>query len=45
MKKTKIEQDTYKDQPIYKFNDDCLINIFKFLPVKDRIAVERGDDF
>ena len=46
MNKTEIkiidEQITYEDPPICRLNDDCLINIFKFLPIKDRVFVERG---
>ena len=33
---------TPQESSILKLNDDCLINIFKHLPVKDRISSERG---
>ena len=34
-----------QEAPIFKLNDDCLINIFKFLPIKDRIGLEKGINF
>ena len=33
---------TLQKSLISKLNDDCLINIFKFLPYKDRIIAEQG---
>ena len=31
-----------QEAPIFKLNDDCLIKIFNFLPIKDRIGLEKG---
>jgi hypothetical protein len=30
------------DADIHKLNDDCLMHIFMFLPIVDRIQIERG---
>ena len=27
---------------IFKLNDDCLVNIFRFLTIRDRLIAERG---
>lgn len=31
-----------EDSVIHKVNDDCLIHIFSFLPIVDRVRIERG---
>ena len=33
---------TSQESPILKLNDDCLVNIFKFLTIRDRLIAERG---
>ena len=34
-----------QESPIFKLNDDCLANIFKYLPVRDRMLSELGNIF
>ena len=38
IKPVKVEQESF----VFKLNDDCLINIFSMLTIKDRIIAERG---
>ena len=45
MEKVQISEDERaapEESPISKLNDDCLINVFKHLSIKDRIVSERG---
>ena len=45
MEKLQISEDVkaaLQESPISKLNDDCLINVFKYLSIKDRIVSERG---
>ena len=37
------EEKTSKESFICELNDDCLLNIFKYLPAEDRINAERGN--
>lgn len=30
--------------PIHRLNDDCLIHIFLYLPIVDRVNIERGKE-
>ena len=39
---TKDFQNTLRKVPIYKLNDDCLMNVFKHLSIRDRIVSEGG---
>lgn len=32
----------YINSPIDTLNDDCLMHVFLYLPIKNRIAIERG---
>lgn len=47
-KKSSIEETNYNsvqnyiNAPIDALNDDCLMHIFLYLPIKNRIAIERG---
>ena len=34
---------TSKESSIFKLKDDCLLNIFRYLPAEDRINAERGN--
>ena len=36
------EDDTLSQPSTHKLNVDCLINIFNYLPIRDRITIERG---
>lgn len=38
-------QEYFKNAPIHMLNDDCLIHIFKFLLIADRVRIERGKSF
>ena len=38
-------ENNLRESPIFKLNEDCLINIFKFLSIKDRIELEKGITF
>ena len=31
-----------QESPISELNEDCLINVFKYLSIKERIVSERG---
>lgn len=31
--------------PIHKLNDDCLMHVFLYLPITDRVRVERGTSY
>lgn len=35
-------QDYFRNAPIHMLNDDCLIHIFQFLLIADRVRIERG---
>lgn len=32
-----------EEPPIKKLNEDCLIRIFEYLPITDRLRIERGN--
>ena len=34
-----------KEAEIHKLNDDCLVQIFQFLPIVDRLRIEQGKLF
>ena len=42
LKITEDKKPTLQGPSISKLNDDCLINIFKHLSIKNRISSERG---
>ena len=39
---TEENHSIWQESPILKLNNDCLINIFKFLTIRDRLIAERG---
>ena len=39
---TMDDNEIRRESPISKLNNDCLINIFKYLSIKERISSERG---
>lgn len=42
-KTTKLGAETVrKDSEIENLNDDCLLHIFHYLPIADKIRIERG---